>query len=1396
MTITALHTDGATGGGAAGTATSGSWTSTTGSTIIVVGHMFSGGSSPGALANGDCTDSKSNTYTLAPNSGIYTGTDSPGIAVYYNIGGTRGASHTVTINPVNESGDTINIAVLEIDGSNVVFHSGSAQHASDGTSPLAVTAAAALPSNAIAIVGATVDTGGTNAFGDPAGYTPIRAEADGANSLVSYAAYKIGESGTPTVSITNADTISAARETFVVFSDDGASGSSGTVAVTLADYTSTASGTIAGPLGIIYVKEVGFVTDTSAGTTSAITVASGGVPVGDTIVIYGACDNTGTSGAATTIAVADNSTQSGSANTYSLQSPQAIADPGAASAGQQGFLLVCNVTRSLLAGDTITVTYGNSTTAKAINAQQFTGVNQTTPVLASSYNHQDNQTGQAVSVATGVSPTRNGQVVCALVAVEGGTADAFTQDTDTTDGSWVTLTRRGSGTTTSGSTLNSVFKYIQNTGTPSAQTYNGTTMLGTSRDHAAAILILDIPPTSGTSAQTLAAYAPAVTATESMTATSAQTLANFTSAASGTAAQGNSGTVAVTLDNFTSTATGSVSPVGTVAVTLAAFTSAATGTETITGTVAVTLAAFTSTASGVAATNLTGTVAVTLGDFAGHGANITALFVDTASADGHLLLDQNGDPLLVCGNSPQNWVPNMLLSDFEDFFSDQETRGFNSCQMHLVYNFEADAESGVTPFQTNSTLNVGTHTAYWDTIDAILGLAERYGFTVWGTVLDDITCGSTVASVSDANCFAFGQFLGARYKDTPNIVWVVGNDYSSGDWGRDSKYENIIDGIRDQGDTHLMTLWLDIESSDNNTNWDSRNDIVLCYRYDWPPYYQTGDVYQLTRTGFPKPVFWGEGTYYGEKNATTTPPLSTDLELRKLAWWGITWGGLGGHFFGTHEVWSAGDWQSELTANIYDQLALIPPLWAGMRDRATLAPDISHAFQTGGRGTFEGGSAPELDSDNYATATYANGGHAAIVYFPTSRGSITFDTTKLSGTVTAYWFDPTSGDTTVESTPAAPTHPGTNDAGDADWVLVFESSDNLTGTVAQTLANFTSAVTAVEKMTATSAQTLANFTSAASGTSVISGTSAQTLADFMSTATGTSVISGMSAQTLADFTGAATGSETITGTEASTLAAFTSTATGVVANPVTGTVAQTLADYTGTASGTESMLATAAVTLADFASAASGLVAAQVTGSVAVALADFFSTADGSSTEGNDVSGTVAVTLANYTGAASGTETITGSAAITITLATSTAVALEIFTGVGAVGLVAASGSATGTESFIAASAQTLANFTGAATGTENTVGTAGSILSISTCSATGAVTNPVTGTSAQTLQDFTGAATGSSLVDLTGTVAITLQNFVCFASDLLASLPASPTDQHFILYDNLDDDVRVNVTR
>jgi hypothetical protein len=136
-------------------------------------------------------------------------------------------------------------------------------------------------------------------------------------------------------------------------------------------------------------------------------------------------------------------------------------------------------------------------------------------------------------------------------------------------------------------------------------------------------------------------------------------------------------------------------------------------------------------------------------------------------------------------------------------------------------------------------------------------------------------------------------------------------------------------------------------------------------------------------------------------------------------------------------------------------------------------------------------------------------------------------------------------------------------------------------------------------VTGTLAVTNANDTSAASGTTTIVGTLARTNANDAVSASGTTTVVGTLARTNANDSVAASGSVggAVTGTVAYTNANDTSAASGTTT--VTGTVAQTNANDSVSASGTTTVIGTVARTNANDSVAASGA-AGSVTGTVAV----------------------------------------------------------------------------------------------------------------------------------------------------------------------------------------------------
>lgn len=219
-----------TSSGAGVTATSDAWTSTSNSLIVVIGHHFN---TAGSSADGDVTDSNSNTYHLVTS---LLGGGASGIAVWYNNAGTRGASHTVSLNGPGTA-ESNKLTVIEVTGQDLTTPLDSTTFATnnDGSSPFAVTAAASISGNQIAIYGSTNDTNGgpDGAWTPPGGYTgALEWGSDSTGGLVFFGGYKINETGTPTVSGSWGGTTANARQVFVTFKEAVGGGPAATPIVT------------------------------------------------------------------------------------------------------------------------------------------------------------------------------------------------------------------------------------------------------------------------------------------------------------------------------------------------------------------------------------------------------------------------------------------------------------------------------------------------------------------------------------------------------------------------------------------------------------------------------------------------------------------------------------------------------------------------------------------------------------------------------------------------------------------------------------------------------------------------------------------------------------------------------------------------------------------------------------------------------------------------------------------------------------------------------------------------------------------------------------------------------------------------------------------------------------
>lgn len=222
----------------------------------------------------------------------------------------------------------------------------------------------------------------------------------------------------------------------------------------------------------------------SANSNSAVTTVDlvlSGLTVGNYLIIRTAADNSGGSGAARTVTVTN---QSGTAiDTATDQAFQQNNDPGAASAGVTCNVFVAAITAT---SGTVRLTYSGSVVQAAV-AEEWSGIDQTTPVVGTPVGANGTASTNLASVTDATVAV--GNLAYGVEAVEGPSSDTYTQDADTTGGTWSNLTKLGTSnaTATDNVTVYGGYKVVNALGGGS-QTYNPT--INNARDSAGLILEL------------------------------------------------------------------------------------------------------------------------------------------------------------------------------------------------------------------------------------------------------------------------------------------------------------------------------------------------------------------------------------------------------------------------------------------------------------------------------------------------------------------------------------------------------------------------------------------------------------------------------------------------------------------------------------------------------------------------------------------------------------------------------------------------------------------------------------------------------------------------------------------------------------------------------------------
>ena len=408
----------------------------------------------------------------------------------------------------------------------------------------------------------------------------------------------------------------------------------------------------------------------------------------------------------------------------------------------------------------------------------------------------------------------------------------------------------------------------------------------------------------------------------------------------------------------------------------------------------------------------------------------------TTSRNRRYFVNAENAPLLLQGDAAWSLIAVLDKAEASVYLKNRCQKGFNAVLVNLIEhkfckNPPRNAEDEA-PFTTPGDFTTPNE-RYFAHVDWILHEASKNGIYV---LLAPIYLGyagtdegwiEELMALSLGKCLEYGRYLGRRYRDFNNVIWVIG-----GDRNPESALERvdlIALGIKEYDPKHLFTAHCAPENSSFNQysdgGWLGFNTV---YTYQLIH----SRLYQAYRRNPAEPFILIESSYEGEHN-------SSEVQIRRQAYWTVLCGGFG-HVFGNNPVWhfdgpglypAKETWQQAMDLSGSVSMKYWSELFRS-RKWYELAPDQNHEVVTAGLGEFNG-----LD---YLAAARTSDGSTIIAYMPTSR-TMTVDMGKMAGSrIKAWWFNPRTGESTsageFSSTGTRDFTPST----EGDWVLVLDDA--------------------------------------------------------------------------------------------------------------------------------------------------------------------------------------------------------------------------------------------------------------------------------------------------------------------------------------------------------------------
>ncbi len=419
------------------------------------------------------------------------------------------------------------------------------------------------------------------------------------------------------------------------------------------------------------------------------------------------------------------------------------------------------------------------------------------------------------------------------------------------------------------------------------------------------------------------------------------------------------------------------------------------------------------------------------------------------------LVTEQGVPFFWMADTAWELFHRCTMEEAAMYLTKRAQQGFNVVQ--AVALAELDGLNTPNPYGETPLLNndpLQPNEKYFEHVDGIIKKADELGIYIallptWGDKLFKNTWGVGPEIFNTGNAAFYGDWIGNRYKDYDNIIWILGGDRNPRKGSEDVAVWNAMaEAIANASGGYEQTLM-----SYHPQPREGGGSSAWFHEEPWLDFnmHQTGHCagqgtynhishdYLLSPT---KPVLDGEPLYEDHPNCFNAKELGYSIpeDIRRIMYWNV-FAGAFGQTYGCHDVWQMftpdkkginnplRPWTVALNLPMANQMKHLKNLLLS-RPVLSRIPDQSMIMGA------------QEDTSDYVIATRDSAGSYAMIYFPSGK-STQIDLSKLHGeTLNSWWYDPRTGAAFKGSqlrTISLAVVPPTAGQGQ-DWVLVVDDA--------------------------------------------------------------------------------------------------------------------------------------------------------------------------------------------------------------------------------------------------------------------------------------------------------------------------------------------------------------------